>query len=67
MELAILTIGVLIIIIIAQWSRFNALVKHQQKTIADLELDNEFWAKEASYYAREMAIKSLSKKSGGVQ
>jgi len=65
MELLILTIGVLIIIIIAQWGRFNALVKRQQKVIADLELDNAFWLNEASYYAREAAIKSLSKKSGG--
>ncbi len=54
MELLILTIGVLIIIIIAQWARFNALVKHQDRIIKGLESDNEFWLKEAQLYSIEL-------------
>lgn len=65
MELLILTVVVLLVVIVVQWARFNDVVTRQQKEITDLELDNAFWLNEASYYTREAAIKSLSKKSGG--
>lgn len=37
MELLILTIVVLLIVIVVQWSRFNDVVTRQQKEITDLE------------------------------
>lgn len=43
MELAIFTILVLLVIVVWQRARYNALTEHQARVIAELEHDRDFW------------------------
>lgn len=50
MELALLNTSVLLVVILIQWVN----IRTKNKAIADLELDNAFWLKEAQLYSIEL-------------
>jgi hypothetical protein len=64
MEFAIFNIFVLLVIVVWQRARYNALTEHQARRIAELEHDCNFWIGEAEYHAKQLGKKIRTDKLG---
>lgn len=66
MEFAIFNIFVLLVIVVWQRARYNALTEHQVRVIAELEHDRDFWLGEAEYHAKQLGKTIRKNKRGTV-